>query len=144
MENMGMVLAVSIFMTSTRAGRLNMTMMGSMTTTSMPTMVMRMMIGGPLQVAMVINLYGGMMMKLKYMTLHGDPPESSTVEPTDDVFHAAQEEVTEAERSHAELQALVAERSLLEARKAVAAAARDRGWQQRQQKSTSVYMNGQA
>ena len=59
------------------------------------------------------------------------PSESSTVEPTDDVFHAAQK-VTEAERSHAELQALVAEseRSLLEARKAVAAAARDRGWHQ--------------
>ena len=62
-------------------------------------------------------------------------------------WQCAQEEFQEAERSHAELQAMVAEseRSLIEARRAVAAAAKDRGWNQgplqRQSRPTSTYMN---
>ena len=72
--------------------------------------------------------------------------EPMIAEAPDEVYQCATEEMQEAERSHAELQALMAEseRSLDQARKAVAAAAKDRGWnqapQQRQSKPTSTFM----
>ena len=62
----------------------------------------------------------------------------------DEAYVQLMKEQEEAERSYHDLQALVAdnERSLADARKAVANAARDRGWnppQQRQSKPTSTY-----
>lgn len=75
------------------------------------------------------------------------PAEESTGQTSDQdetVAHLLKEQ-EEAERSMSELQALMAEntRNLVEARRAVAAAAKDRGWnqppQQRQPKPTSSY-----
>ncbi|CAE7823229.1 CACNA1B, partial [Symbiodinium necroappetens] len=67
-------------------------------------------------------------------------------EPNDEVYAQLREEQQDIEQQRRDLEAMMAEndRNLAEARKAVANAARDRGWhgnvQQRQQRPTSTYM----
>ena len=66
--------------------------------------------------------------------------------PSDEVFASLKGEQKDFEDQKKELEAMIAEndRNLAEARRAVAAAARDRGWgnvQQRQPKPTSAYMS---
>ena len=74
----------------------------------------------------------------------GDEPVPDPVEPDETLAHLMKEQ-EDAERANAEMQIMMAEnhRNLMEARRAVSQAAKDRGWgsppQQRQQKSTSHY-----
>ena len=73
-------------------------------------------------------------------------PTEAPEEPNDEVYAQLREEQQDIEQQRRDLEAMMAEndRNLAEARKAVASAARDRGWhgsvQQRQSRPTSTYM----
>ena len=74
-----------------------------------------------------------------------EPWNEAQEQPPDETLLRLQEEQSEMEKQRQELQAMLSEtdRNLVEARRAVAAAAKDRGWtgsvQQRQPKSTSTF-----